>query len=518
MLTATVPYHSAYRGNVLSRDGKFDHFLRNPDESHLRRGYWRFQTISDDRRTYALGFVSPEHLLLEQDQSENTFDEIILRWVPGTDDMALKSPLSGTAAQHLRIIYELRALLGLPMSLRGHIPIYPMSQDPKLKLYYERKEAAERSAPSPVATSHHPDRGNFGQHLNVPKGCSNEEQHWYNSLPPLRGNIDETIRNTRDEDPRAVDRDNLEQASLSTSEVRLRTPLPEPEMQSSAITTYNNVLRDSDRPQNKSLSKVFFHSPGGTVAPQNQIALSTSPNNKAQNLLTLSIHPPYVSPSNPSLTESRSLFLRSNEIADARDTTTTDGLSLARLSSTPARDSLPAQVREEAARLSTRGPHQPPLINSESNYRVQQPTSLASLPYSPQQESIAEARKDFIDDAPPSVSASDPGASSDVFSKLYDEDGAVAAVFDDDVQMADSEQVERVRNSHETSKSTVKGEASSESLRVLPTLPCMDCGTDGETHAWDCHIGSKFSFHTPLITRHSDTIYRPPANAASHHS
>lgn len=148
----STPYHGAYHGPSLGPDGSFSHFVRTIDNSHQQRGYWRFASTEDDRRAYARGFSSPEEVLLEQDRSRDCFDNITLRWVFGKDDKSAKGGLSGTASHHLTSIYELRMLLGQPLSLRGQVPVYPISQDPRLEKYWEAKANLQRLkvAQSPI--------------------------------------------------------------------------------------------------------------------------------------------------------------------------------------------------------------------------------------------------------------------------------------------------------------------------------------------------------------------------------
>jgi len=142
-----MAYHSAYRGIATGANGEFDHFVRTIDPSHLEGGYWRFQTIDDDRRAMARGFTTPEGVLQAADSSDDRFDEIILRWVRGANDTSFKMAMSGTAHHHLQTIYELRSMLHLPMSSRGQVPLYPISTNPRLKQYWEAKYRAQRPTP-----------------------------------------------------------------------------------------------------------------------------------------------------------------------------------------------------------------------------------------------------------------------------------------------------------------------------------------------------------------------------------
>jgi hypothetical protein len=122
------PYYSAYRGAVNAPDGSFDHFLRIVYPVHELKGYWRFHSIEDDRRAFALGLSTPEMVLLAVDRGDGLFDEIILRWLPGSIDKGNK-PSVGTAAAHLQSIYTERKLVGKPLSFRGRVPTYPIVTD-----------------------------------------------------------------------------------------------------------------------------------------------------------------------------------------------------------------------------------------------------------------------------------------------------------------------------------------------------------------------------------------------------
>jgi hypothetical protein len=123
------PYYSAYRGSVNAPDGSFNHFLRIVNPIHELKGYWRFHSIEDDRRAFSLGLSTPEMVLLAVDRGDGLFDEIILRWLPGSMDKGNK-PSVGTAAAHLQSIYNERKLVGKPLSFRGRVPTYPIVTDP----------------------------------------------------------------------------------------------------------------------------------------------------------------------------------------------------------------------------------------------------------------------------------------------------------------------------------------------------------------------------------------------------
>jgi hypothetical protein len=142
----SVPYHTAYRGSVTGPDGKFDHFVRKVDRSHFEDGYWRFQSRDDELRAHAHGFASPEDILLAHEHGGDTDNSIMIRWVRGNNDPSFHMALSGTASQHLQCIYEVRRELGLPMSSRGQIPIYPKSSDPKLERYWENMRNLNQEA------------------------------------------------------------------------------------------------------------------------------------------------------------------------------------------------------------------------------------------------------------------------------------------------------------------------------------------------------------------------------------
>ncbi|KAF1850832.1 uncharacterized protein K460DRAFT_423380 [Cucurbitaria berberidis CBS 394.84] len=149
-------YHSAYRGIVPGPDGQFDHFLRTPDQTHFYAGYWRFGSYEDDRRAHARGFMTPEAVLVEQDRGDESYNGISLRWVWGANNPMIM-PLTGSAAQHLQTIYEIRQLLGMSTSLRGQVPLYPVSQDVRVRQYWERKAQHQstscRPQPHPEAIS-----------------------------------------------------------------------------------------------------------------------------------------------------------------------------------------------------------------------------------------------------------------------------------------------------------------------------------------------------------------------------
>ena len=55
----------------------------------------------------------------------------MLRWVPGELDLDNKSSV-GTAAAHLRAIYDERRVLGKQQQFRGRVPLYPIGSDQRL--------------------------------------------------------------------------------------------------------------------------------------------------------------------------------------------------------------------------------------------------------------------------------------------------------------------------------------------------------------------------------------------------
>ncbi|KAF7672676.1 hypothetical protein GT037_009177 [Alternaria burnsii] len=140
-----MPYETAYIGIATTPSGGFDHFVRQLKTSHLAGGYWRFQSTDDDRRAYARGFTTPEDVLCAAESTSEGFDEIFIRWIRGANDPNIRMALSGTPSQHLQTIYELRLLLGVPISSRGQVPLYPISTKPRLRQYWEAKYRAQRS-------------------------------------------------------------------------------------------------------------------------------------------------------------------------------------------------------------------------------------------------------------------------------------------------------------------------------------------------------------------------------------
>ncbi|KAH7345875.1 hypothetical protein BKA66DRAFT_576870 [Pyrenochaeta sp. MPI-SDFR-AT-0127] len=138
-------YQGAYnRGYVPGPDGSFHHFIRVVDESHMLNGYWKFGSYADDRSAHARGLDTPESVLLAQDRGEESYDDIAIRWIPGMNNLYLKRPLSGSAAQHLETIYETKRILGEPMSLRNQVPVYSNQPHNALKQFWENKERMEQ--------------------------------------------------------------------------------------------------------------------------------------------------------------------------------------------------------------------------------------------------------------------------------------------------------------------------------------------------------------------------------------
>lgn len=144
--SSSVAYYSTYRGPVFQLDGRFDHFARRCDEAHLQNGYYEFATCEDDRRAYELGMHKPEDILIAQDACDGTYNDIMIRWIPGkVDEMTNKSSV-GTAAEHLETIYNERKLLCMPLSFRSQMPLYPSSKDQKLINYRLARYGVQKGA------------------------------------------------------------------------------------------------------------------------------------------------------------------------------------------------------------------------------------------------------------------------------------------------------------------------------------------------------------------------------------
>ncbi|KAJ6198550.1 hypothetical protein J3E72DRAFT_374549 [Bipolaris maydis] len=138
--------HTAQDETETSQDERLNHLAHQLDQSHLHCSYWKFQSIDDDRRAAAHGFTTPEELLVLANNSDERHDDIKIVWMGATGDPGSRSAVVGTASQHLQTIYELRNLLGLPMSLQGQVPIYPTSTDVCLKQYWEKNYGEQSSA------------------------------------------------------------------------------------------------------------------------------------------------------------------------------------------------------------------------------------------------------------------------------------------------------------------------------------------------------------------------------------
>jgi hypothetical protein len=127
-------YRSAYHGRNVDEKGNFRHFLYTPDETHISNGYWRFESLEDERRAFARGFHTPEAILHAVSDRGGAFEDIILCWIPGQLDANMTNRQVGSAGQHLLTILDLRRRLDKPLSFRGKLPVYPI--DPRLKEYW----------------------------------------------------------------------------------------------------------------------------------------------------------------------------------------------------------------------------------------------------------------------------------------------------------------------------------------------------------------------------------------------
>ncbi|KAI8940812.1 hypothetical protein NX059_002074 [Plenodomus lindquistii] len=136
-------YRTVYTSGFVTRDNKFHHWVLDVQDSHLRTGYWQFATFDDEQRAHARGLSAPEEFLMDQDRGLSTSDNIILRWHPGSEETAMKFKPTGPASLHLRQIYHSRMILGLPLSSRGQVPVYPVTQDARVKQYWDDKTAKQ---------------------------------------------------------------------------------------------------------------------------------------------------------------------------------------------------------------------------------------------------------------------------------------------------------------------------------------------------------------------------------------
>ena len=145
--TSSAPrrYYSTYRAPIFDSNGSFQHFEKRVDTVHTQNGYWKFPTVEDERRAYELGLNNPEAVLIAQDVGDGTYDNIMLRWVPGGLD-PMNKPSVGSATAHLETIYNERRMMGKTLSFRGQVPLYPISSDPRLLKYRLTRYGIQKGA------------------------------------------------------------------------------------------------------------------------------------------------------------------------------------------------------------------------------------------------------------------------------------------------------------------------------------------------------------------------------------
>lgn len=145
-----IHYRTAYHGISRQQDGNFSHLNYAIDLSHLHSGYWRFRSVEDDCKAIAYGFETPEMLLVAVDNDDDCeeYEDITIVWIKGTEDPILRGNISGTASQHLWIIYEIRDFVGLPMSSRGQTPTYAISTHPRMKAYWDMMYDSQSTTPT----------------------------------------------------------------------------------------------------------------------------------------------------------------------------------------------------------------------------------------------------------------------------------------------------------------------------------------------------------------------------------
>ncbi|RMZ69723.1 carbohydrate esterase family 1 [Pyrenophora seminiperda CCB06] len=140
----STAYLTAYTGPILNPDATFSHFTLSPTPTHLLHGYWTFRLPQDERTAFSRGIWSPEEILLATEQ-DDLHEDIELRWVRGYNDenreVEGREMVRGTAVAHLRVIADMRGLLGWPLSSRGRVPLYPSGTDGRLREFWEGRYA-----------------------------------------------------------------------------------------------------------------------------------------------------------------------------------------------------------------------------------------------------------------------------------------------------------------------------------------------------------------------------------------
>ena len=506
---ASSEYRSAYNHGIITRpDGEFDHFVRLLDQTHLRTGYWKFSSFEDDRRAHNHGFSTPEEILIAQDRDDGSYDNISLRWIRGEDDANLSMVLVGSAAQHLETIYELRGILGMPMSFQGQIPFYPTGQDIRLKKYWEMKQSAKQTAVLSRPQSNYTPPSLRAQ-PNLQNKNTISALYPDGKTPDILGN---------DKDTRVVSYEN-------------QTKIPLPKTYTSTHSEAEEIEGTKLVPHKESLPKQRSH-PESTsnYAHRDSRTSRTQPfaTSKAPTLRNI-LNAPAPTPTQPytsfdSLDQSRSRSVSTDGISH-HDVSPYDSppfwsrpSSHNSTQSSPSPHTFPPDAASPlqsnlSLKSTTSPPVQSPQVNSGQSCRssranvpaedtLRQPKGTSSV--------LRNGLRSFLLEQ---IATADIYSAEEKLQRAHTKQSQTAYLRDVRpiaVEKLDAKayngptRQDHIGSQHGEDTNTTmlpnRTQLSPIEVKMYATLPCIDCGLE-DGHKWDCHIGSKFDSASPLAHR-----------------
>lgn len=524
-ILASNGYASPFLGAIMTTDGRFSHFLHKIEQIHHENGYWLFHTAHEEH-AYAQGFRTPEHLLLAELRGDGSPDHVHLRWIPGRGDLHNLSR-QANAKQHLEDILQERITLGLGGLRMDIVPVYPLDSQGRLWEHRKRKAQSQRSTPQtkPVCarcqsmkrgcdrtrptcglclkagvTCNYSDEpvsvdartsskisSHFGQHesslhtrghpyhstkyvLGACTGAQDSPVQGPNNKPGSTPNTSFANFTSGNQSLSFSDKSPHERSAFTPQNtvygaVSMNTPKKfsnlVPDQAATSLTTVRNVANFQPSPL------VLQH--GATrhseVLPERQVHCTPlSGNNSRRNTSYPSIYvSPYASP--VLLPQSSSHGYRGMAPGHGDCTRPSSGTSPAETKSP--RFSPPVSglgVSNQINVLDSRAPS--PLVGQEVSCLHEVDTNTY------------DCEMQEFDDNNTKIN------NHKLFTSLH-EDVHMAGLVTSDDRFA----------SHDLSTSMHQMTFDAFSEALTEPLPCMDCG-EPDSHAWDCHIGSKFTYCT----------------------
>jgi hypothetical protein len=127
-----MAYRSPYRGVKKSSSGNFEHFDTDPDIIAQPQGHWFFE-LQYEKQAYEHGYSKPEDMIVAA-QRHDDIPDVLIQWIPSHRE-TFKFARIATAEQHINNIASEQRILGIPESMVGGVPIYPLDLEGKLLVH-----------------------------------------------------------------------------------------------------------------------------------------------------------------------------------------------------------------------------------------------------------------------------------------------------------------------------------------------------------------------------------------------